>query len=339
MKNKLGKVFLCSVLILGILLFGNILSVSARTAIATETQVVTFYNGSDWWTSNTDWAQMSAETFVDEDGNYFVPLTVLHDAFGFSAHEVEENALVVHSRDHVIYQVVDNICVYINDSPYNDIAPFRNEQGIVMVPVARYLSALGYGVEEKTDETYPNGFLEITRQNQTVNLTRLEVNKSMQMVTVYGKDYGGKELPVRYMICSTGASGHETPIGTYRIRSLRYYGGSNDPWYYFASSHCWVQYCTQISGNVCFHSVPYNGYGYATLSQTGYNALGRKASHGCVRLLAEDARFVWENCSGLPVTIYDGGYSEVQNQKKTAILNSKLPYSTYRNNLINYGVQ
>ena len=338
MKLKIRNRLLLFSLVFMIGLLGCLTPISAQAATTTETQVVTFFNGSDWWTYNDWWYQMPSPAYVDELGNYFVPLSVLHDAFGFYAQETSGNTVTVRSRDHIIYQGIDNVCVYINNKAYNDTAPFRNEQGVVMVPVARYLSALAYGVEVKTDDTYPNGFLEITRRNQTVNLTRLEVNKYMQMVTVYGKDYGGKEIPARYMICSTGASGHETPTGTYRIRALHYTRGS-DPWYYFANSRCWVQYCTQISGNVCFHSVPYNGYGYATLSQTGYNALGRKASHGCVRLLAQDARFVWENCSGLPVTIYDGAYSEVLNQKKTAILDAKLPYTTYKNDLISYGVQ
>lgn len=340
--KRIGRILFFSALVFILLFAIGAFTSSAHAATTTEQQITTFYQGSPWWTSQEameDWRQMSAEPYVDEDGNYFVPLSVLHDAFGMYAKETANNTVTIGSRDHTIYQGIDNACVYIDNTPYNDLAPFRNESGIVMVPVERYLSALGYKVERQVTETYPNGFLVITRMNQTVYPSRLEVNKYMQMVTVYGKDYGGKEIPCRYMICSTGASGHETPVGSFRIHALRYFGRSSDPWYYFASSSCWVQYCTQVTGNVCFHSVPYGRYAYSSLSQSGYNNLGRKASHGCIRLMPEDARFVWENCNGLTVSISYGGYSEVLQQKKNEFLASKLPYSTYVQNLIAYGVQ
>ena len=340
--KKNGKLCLFSGLFLILLLGVGVLTASAKVATTNEPQVITFFQGSAWWTGQESferWEQMECEPYVDDDGNYFVPLHVLSDAFGMSAKETANNTVTVHSRDHSIYQGIDNICVYINNTPYNDLAPFRNESGTLMVPIERYLSALGYETAYQTNDIYPNGFLTITRKNQTVYPSRLEVNKYMQMAIVYGKDYGGKEIPCRYMLCSTGTPGNETPVGTYRIKALHYFSRSDDPWYYFASSSCWVQYCTQITGNVCFHSVPYSRYAYSSLSQSGYRNLGNKASHGCVRLMPEDARYVWENCSGLSATISSGGYSEILQQKKTALLNAKLPYSTYVSNLNTYGVQ
>lgn len=340
--KKIGKIALFSVIFLLLILAFATVTAFARTATTTEPQTVIFFNGSDWWTSqesSESWHQMPTPPYVDEAGNYFVPVSVLREAFGMNASETKGNTVTVQTRDHMIYQGIDNICVYVNGTPYNDVAPFRAEDGVVMVPIERYLSAFGYQTEYQTSDTYPNGFLVITRKDQTVIPTRIEVNKYMQMVTVYGKDYAGKEIPCRYMVCSTGTTANETPVGTYRIRALHYFSRSDDPWYYFATSKCWIQYCTQISGGVCFHSVPYAQYAYSSLSQSGYNNLGKKASHGCVRLLPADARYIWENCSGLSVTISNSYYSELLQQKKTAILKAKLPYKEFVKSLNTYGVQ
>ena len=44
-----------------------------------------------------------------------------------------------------------------------------------------------------------------------------------------------------------------------------------------------------------FHSVLYNAR-EGRVTQSSVNNLGSKASHGCVRLSVEDAKWVWENC-------------------------------------------
>lgn len=336
MKKKL-----CILLALLLLALSGLGANAEWIGFTEDNPKVTFYRHSTWWTVGERWGEAPAEPYVDEDGNYYVPLETLRDTFGLSVYENKEHHTVtVRSRDHMIYQGIDCICVYVDNVAKNALAPFYNEGGILMVPVEQYLSDLGYWTLRTKSDLYPRGFLEITCPDQTLRLSSLEVNKTMQMVTVFAKDYAGREHPVRYMICSTGTPGKsETPVGTYKIRSLSYFKDTSNPWYFFKTSDCWIQYCTQIYGDICFHSVPYDEYAYSSLSRSGYNALGRKASHGCVRLFAEDAKFVWENCSGLTVRIIEGSYDATLQAEKDKILAEKLPYNTYKQNLINYGVQ
>jgi len=130
------------------------------------------------------------------------------------------------------------------------------------------------------------------------------VNMTMQLVTVCGTDELGATVPLKYFLCSTGSPVSLTPNGTFYARPLSYTSAQN-PWYYFSLHNCWVLYCTQISGNICFHSLTFNQYGANSLSQSAYKALGNPASHGCIRLLVEDAKFIWENFSiSFPPTFF-----------------------------------
>ena len=44
-----------------------------------------------------------------------------------------------------------------------------------------------------------------------------------------------------------------------------------------------------------FHSVLY-GSKEGSVTRSSVNNLGRRASHGCVRLSVDDAKWVWSNC-------------------------------------------
>ena len=48
-------------------------------------------------------------------------------------------------------------------------------------------------------------------------------------------------------------------------------------------------------GGVLFHSVLYSAKKKGP-TNSSVNALGRKASHGCVRLAVDDAQWICENC-------------------------------------------
>ena len=125
----------------------------------------------------------------------------------------------------------------------------------------------------------------------------LKVNKLANVVTVYAKDgNNGYIIPVKSFICSTGEA---TPLGTFSTPNKYRWHELMGP--------CWGQWCTRIRGGVLFHSVFYNSYNNnMNLSISAYNKLGTTASHGCVRLKAGDAKWIYDNCSlGTTVTVYN----------------------------------
>ena len=66
------------------------------------------------------------------------------------------------------------------------------------------------------------------------------------------------------------------------------------------------QYCTQIVGDILFHSVPYLERGnHASLEYWAYDKLGTRASLGCIRLTCKDAKWIYDNCKlGTKVEFY-----------------------------------
>lgn len=116
----------------------------------------------------------------------------------------------------------------------------------------------------------------------------IKVNYKAQVVTVYAKDENGEYTkPVKAMVCSTGT--YTPTSGVYktpnRYRWLRMVGG------------VYAQYCTQIVGDILFHSVPYLERGnHASLEYWAYDKLGTKASLGCIRLTCKDAKWIYDNC-------------------------------------------
>lgn len=143
----------------------------------------------------------------------------------------------------------------------------------------------------------------------------IKVNKQQNCVTVYEKDKAGKYTkPVKTMACSTGP---DTPLGTY-----------NTPIKYrwkLLMGDVWGQYSTRIVKGILFHSVWYYKMDETTLSATQYNKLGTSASHGCIRLTVEDAKWIYDNCPiGTTVEIYNAKDPGPLGKPKTI----KLPVGT-----------
>lgn len=123
----------------------------------------------------------------------------------------------------------------------------------------------------------------------------LKVNRYTNTVTVYQKQTDGSEKPIRVMLCSTG--GNLTPLGTFKT-PVKYR-------WKVLMGNVWGQYSTRIVDHVLFHSVPYYKLDPGTLMRGQFERLGSAASHGCVRLSAVDAKWIYENCAlGTPVTVY-----------------------------------
>lgn len=131
----------------------------------------------------------------------------------------------------------------------------------------------------------------------TVNATGpwlIKVNQSTNTVTIYRGD-----TPVNAFACSVGVGG-ATPCGTFHLQDKLRWHELMGP--------SWGQWCSHITWNILFHSVPYNSYcNKYSLSTTAYNKLGTAASHGCIRLAAINAKYIYDNCPiGTTVKIFYG---------------------------------
>ena len=124
------------------------------------------------------------------------------------------------------------------------------------------------------------------------------VDITNQIVTVYDNNNRTESGIVAQMICSTGASSGSTPVGTFTMPKP-WYSTERKQWYYF-SPGTWGQYASRIVGHILFHSYLYSSKGSAPIKST-VAALGSPASHGCVRLRPEDAKWIAENA--LPGTV------------------------------------
>ena len=125
----------------------------------------------------------------------------------------------------------------------------------------------------------------------------IKVNYGAQLIDVYTYDSNGKYTKrVKTFICSTGT---ETPTsGVYKIPA-------KITWLHMFGD-VYGHYCTQIVGNILFHSVPYLVNGDpSTLEYWEYDKLGTKASMGCIRMTTADALWIFNNVSvGSSVEFY-----------------------------------
>lgn len=127
----------------------------------------------------------------------------------------------------------------------------------------------------------------------------ITVDVRNQVTTVYGRDENGEyTIPVRRMICSTGLKATPSDVGEWVLN------GQHARWAYFGKWGSHAQYWTRINSNIAFHSVIYREVDYMALSVKSYEMLGSRASHGCIRLLVSEAKWMYENIhEGVVVTI------------------------------------
>lgn len=124
--------------------------------------------------------------------------------------------------------------------------------------------------------------------------TWVEVSIPEQLVRIYHE-----RNVVREMIASTGVDTDPTPVGSFRLQnrgewffSEKYQQGG---WY-------WVSF--RDYGTYLFHSVPTDRQ--KRLIPEEAELLGVRASHGCVRLALEDARWFYEHLpAGTRVEIHE----------------------------------
>ena len=125
---------------------------------------------------------------------------------------------------------------------------------------------------------------------------RVEVSIDRQEVEVWAlNDKNGYDL-VQTFTCSTGLH-DSTPRGVYPN------GHPVNRWHYFKKFNCWAQYSFKIVDDIMFHSVIYGSKNENSLRKSSQRNLGNPASHGCVRLTVEDAKWLFEHCKRGSVVI------------------------------------
>ncbi len=139
---------------------------------------------------------------------------------------------------------------------------------------------------------------------------KLIVDYHNQCVYALSRDQNGEfNVLVRVMICTTGGNGNWTPEGTYDMGDSRVRFG------YFKDYDCYAQYWSQMMGSFYFHSILYSSRDTDSYSESAYNRLGRPGSHGCIRLLVPDARWIYENCAPGTLCVVTTEYPENEKLK------------------------
>ena len=120
----------------------------------------------------------------------------------------------------------------------------------------------------------------------------IDVNLSLQEVKVI---YNGSTI--RVMPCSGGLPETPTPLGTYKTNEKIY-------WAYVPRFEQGAYFWTRFYGSYLFHSVPHDENKNMLLEE--YAKIGSPASHGCIRLYLEDAKWMYENLPlGIEVNIHN----------------------------------
>ncbi|MGI6628914.1 MAG: L,D-transpeptidase [Bacillota bacterium] len=111
----------------------------------------------------------------------------------------------------------------------------------------------------------------------------IDVDVTLQAVKVI-KD----QEVLKEMIASTGVEGHETPLGTFEIQN-------RGTWFYSEKYKQGARYWVSFRdwGLYLFHSVAMDKNQNVIPEEEA--KLGEPASHGCVRLKIEDAKWIYDN--------------------------------------------
>ena len=151
-----------------------------------------------------------------------------------------------------------------------------------------------------------------------------EVDVANQVVKVwkYDRETEGYTDLDRDFLCATGTTTYPSPLGTFTLSGRK-------------SAHCkfpnWgggeARWWTKITEEIAFHSVLYSDSGNdATLKVSSLTGLGKRGSHGCIRLTVADAKWIYDHVeAGMQVWIHDDAAAdpELRYKIKPGDLNSK----------------
>lgn len=144
----------------------------------------------------------------------------------------------------------------------------------------------GYRVNDRTKEFKRSSYY----------LTCDRVNGVM---TVYTDS--SMKIPIKSIRVSVGKAETPTRLGTFTLtRSARW-----QP----LMGPSWGQYGTHVTGGIFVHSVACGLKNDHNLPAGEYYKLGNPASHGCIRCCVADAKWVYDNCNGSRIYVFNGKYT------------------------------
>lgn len=106
-------------------------------------------------------------------------------------------------------------------------------------------------------------------------------------------------VAIKTFLCSTGRD-NATPAGTFTIMDKLYLHELNGP--------TWGFYCSHITPDILFHSLPGSAPRKDAFPAEKYNLLGQQASQGCIRLRMGDAYWIYNNCP-IGTVVHVGDYN------------------------------
>ncbi|MCF0134325.1 MAG: L,D-transpeptidase family protein, partial [Blautia sp.] len=125
----------------------------------------------------------------------------------------------------------------------------------------------------------------------------LECDRVNCVMTIYTDS--SKTIPIWSQRVSVGQPGTPTPLLTNQTIH------ASDRWQLLMGPS-WGQYGTHVYEGIFIHSIPCTNPNPYNVPASAYNLLGNPASHGCIRMTVEATKWIYYNCSGSKLTIFDG---------------------------------
>ena len=135
----------------------------------------------------------------------------------------------------------------------------------------------------KNDKDYNTNITNMVNQNNYSSSTQFLIYVDLNNFKV--NIFKGKKnqwIILKSYLCTIGKNSTPTPKGTFKIGVKGLYFGVNKGY------KCW--YYSSFKGNYLFHSIIYNLDGSIRDGR-----LGMKLSDGCIRLLKDNAKYIWDN--------------------------------------------
>ncbi len=129
----------------------------------------------------------------------------------------------------------------------------------------------------------------------------VEVDVNNQLIKVFKDDgQGGYSILDKVFTASTGTESYPSDVGTWTL------SGRTARWAHFPTwGGGYAQYWTKINDSIAFHSFMYSN-DRKRVNMGSVNKLGRPASHGCIRLTLQDAKWIYDNLGkGVEVFIHE----------------------------------